>query len=96
MFVNASHSGPFDQRVGSVSTEVSYLLLIVDGADAVAEEDETNNSGVGHLSDSDDEKTDRLFESTVPDKSDLLPVTTDDFAAVDEGIREVGDWLKAI
>jgi hypothetical protein len=215
LFVNASHSGPFDQRVGSVSTEVSYLLLIVDGADAVAEEDETNNSGVGHLSDSDDvtsfpwdtdgdgtitplevlhivrsvgtndlvadpdkdglvtplealhglqrigflrndsviestvktagsqqsggviltaasvapatplpllaasptatpdsgstkasvtwrpavsddEKTDRLFESTVPDKSDLLPVTTDDFAAVDEGIREVGDWLKAI
>jgi hypothetical protein len=54
LFVNASHSGPFDQRVGSVSTEVSYLLLIVDGADAVAEEDETNNSGVGHLSDSDD------------------------------------------
>ena len=40
--------------VGTVSAEASYLFLVVDVANSVAESDETNNAGVGHLIDSDD------------------------------------------
>lgn len=51
---HALDAGPLDAPVGTLSEEVSYLFLIVDGDGAVTEEDESNNSGVGKLIDSDD------------------------------------------
>lgn len=54
LFAHASQATPADSSTGFVSTEVSYVFLVVDAANAVSETDETDNSGRGHLSDSDD------------------------------------------
>lgn len=54
LFMNAANADPFGLQVGAMSTEASYLFLVVDGDDAITEEDESNNSGIGKLTDSDD------------------------------------------
>lgn len=53
-FMDAASADPFGVPVGAMSTEASQLFLIVDSGHAVVEEDESNNSGIGKLTDSDD------------------------------------------
>lgn len=54
LYALATAATPTGQPVGTVSVESSHLFLVVDANDDVSEIDETNNSGIGHLVDSDD------------------------------------------
>lgn len=54
LFSFALQSTPEGLPVGTVSTEVGQLFLIVDAAHSVAESNEDNNAGRSHLIDSDD------------------------------------------
>lgn len=54
LYAHSLAQNPSGQSVGTVSDESSRLFLVVDIGDTVQEGDETNNSGVGHLIDSDD------------------------------------------
>ena len=54
LYQHAHDSDAPGQAVGTESLDVSNLFLIVDSGNSVTEADETNNSGQGHLIDSDD------------------------------------------
>ena len=54
LYAHAVVSGPAGLPVGTVSPEASHLFFVVDVNDSVAEISESNNSGVGHLVDTDD------------------------------------------
>lgn len=53
LFAHAIATTPSGSPVGSLSADNSRLFLVIDTANAVSETDEGNNSGVGHLIDSD-------------------------------------------
>ena len=54
LYAHAVTANPAGNPVGTVSSEASHLFVVVDSDNTVAESNETNNSGVGHLIDSDD------------------------------------------
>ncbi|MEZ6121880.1 MAG: hypothetical protein R3C49_01750 [Planctomycetaceae bacterium] len=54
LFQHSVAANPVGSGVGSVSAEVSYLFLVVDALNEVAEGSESNNSGQGAQIDSDD------------------------------------------
>lgn len=54
LYANAMTADAPGQSVGAVSADASRLFLVIDVTNTVTESNETNNSGVDHLIDSDD------------------------------------------
>ncbi|MEZ6126979.1 MAG: CARDB domain-containing protein [Planctomycetaceae bacterium] len=54
LFAYSVMAAPAGLSVGTVAADVSRLFLVIDAANDVPENVESNNSGVGHLIDSDD------------------------------------------